>query len=92
MHFYVFRCSTDRELFLAVSTPTIPPEALTLCAGEWKPFRNFPRTGAPRLAFPSEEEIIAGIQQKGYMTFRAGVYVKSVEVVAPPPRKGKKKR
>lgn len=75
MQFFAFRCSTDHELFLALTSPKIPPDAIPLCSGKWILFRDFPKSGEPRLAFPSEEAIGAGVAQRGYYTFRAGVYV-----------------
>ena len=90
MDFFVFRCSTDRELFLAVDRSPIPAGALKLCSGTWEPFKNFRGTGEPRVAFPSESEMEGGIKEKGYFTFRAGVYVTEVSSRPVPPLRRKR--
>jgi hypothetical protein len=92
MRFFVFRCSTDPELFVALATPEIPAKVLALCKGPWVPHKNFPSTGEPRLAYPSEDQMKAGIDKDGYYTFRAGVYVKEVKGLVAPKKGGKKRK
>lgn len=70
--FHVWKCSTDRRLYLVTATETIPDSAPSCPDGAWRFVKSVWEEGRPRVGF-SEVDAKRDIQKQGFHTVRVDV-------------------